>query len=158
MDIKPSSGGGLYSNSEMFTGNGTYTKKANVKFIIVECLGGSGGVSYGAAGGAGGTSSFAGHNSATGGGGIDCAGNGVGANGAGSGGDINSYPGIIPGITANNTAYVNSFGGAGGYSRKKIMNSAIGATVAITVGAGGSSGMGGAYVGRSGWVIVHEYI
>jgi len=76
-----------------FTSSGTYSKHANLSFVIIELVGGggSGGAGSGINGNTGGTSSFGGLVSATGGGGGNATNNSFlnGAGGVGVGGDLN---------------------------------------------------------------------
>ncbi len=93
---------GVNVTTQVFTADGTWTKPANLLYVVVEVQGGGGG--------SGGCSATA-----------------ASENAAGSG------------------------GGGGGYSKKTIPASALGASVAVTVGAGGTGATaGGSTVGGTG--------
>jgi hypothetical protein len=142
-------------------GTATYTSTTGTNYIIVEVVGGGGGVSN-----SGGTSSFGSFCSATGG-----QGGNPGSGGLGSGGDLNAgggsggssfgnsignggtsafgYGGGSIGYGAGGSnGYNGGGGGGGGGSRKKIASGFSGTTV--TIGAGGDNG-------TAGIVIVYEY-
>lgn len=134
-------------------------------------------------GGSGGTSSVSSGTqtistiSATGGAGSSGVGNAIFSAGVGSGGDINSYGAdgirVVSGLSqlsgsslsygrrsaagtlgagANGTAYADS-GGGGGTAIKWLTGLTPGATLSVTVGAGGSAGANGGNTGGVGAVI-----
>ena len=151
---------GGYTGMQVFTSSGTWTKPAGITKCLVECIGGGSGSSGpSATGGAGGDTTFVGSTT--------IAGNGAAADGSGgtaSGGSLNlsgktglgvarGYPyGIwqetygIGGTAAG--GYTS--GGGGGYAKGVI---AVTGNVAVTVGAGGTTG--GNSVGTAGLVIVY---
>jgi len=170
---------------QIFTASGTYTKATNnPSFVIVEVVGGGGGIS-----GAGGTSSFGAFCSATGGATATSSTSGA-AGGSGSGGDLNlsgsrgqvqavtgfgsvgSNTGVAHGgesmiqgrgtgasnggtQTANTSGNTYAGGGGGGYSRERILASSLAASETITVGGAGSGA--GTSAASAGIVIVWEY-
>ena len=92
-----------------FTSSGTYSKHANLSFVIIELVGGGGGgaARNGGTGGTGGTSSFGSFVSATGGSSGNSDGSSFfnGAGGVGVGGDLNisgSTGRTVPGTTGPN--------------------------------------------------------
>ena len=162
-----------------FTSSGTWTKQNDVGMVQVKVIGGGGGGrGFSGNGGTGGSSSFGSHLSASGGaGGTSFTG---GNGGVGSSGDIN-----LSGEKAPNTAGVGhtpggdsflsrygkgggaysdpassdfrSGGGGGGYSERVLIESSLGSTEAVTVGAAGAAGGTGGLIGNAGIVIVYEY-
>jgi len=172
------SAGGALNNIQYFTASGTYTPTASTSFVVVEVIGGGGGIS-----GSGGTSSFGAFCSATGGASAVSSG---AIPGTGAGGDINARgqagtaitygsnsgfltnygspaggmsPTGMAGQGASNSASIgNNFqtissGAGGGYSRKKITSSFSGTS--ITVGTAGTGA--GSLAATDGIVIVYEY-
>lgn len=160
---------------QVFTASGTWTKPTGLKWAKVTVVGGcGGGTSTSGAPGAGGTSSFGSHCSATGGGGGVTSGNGAGGSGGtGSGGDLNvsgqngdtsttsssthggmSAFGLGRAGTATSSGGVT--GGGGGGAMKYILAANLGATETVNVGAAGSNGSGSSG-NTAGLVIVEEF-
>ena len=146
-----------------FTASGTFVVPSDVTQVWVEVAGGGGGGAGQGIGGAGGASSF-GSVSASGGG----AGSSLnislgtsvssGANGAGSGGDHNfSGSGGSRGCGGfsndGGTQYIGTSGGDGGRATS-VLAVTPGASISVTVGAGGSAGSNGGRAGSAGWVTV----
>jgi hypothetical protein len=102
--------GGSPVNLTVFTANGTWTKPANLKAVIVKVIGGGG--------------------------------NGGAATGY-SGGGTAKAP--IPGYTG-----AGGGGGSGGYSEKRILASALGATETVTIGPAGSTSSFGTHATATG--------
>lgn len=148
-------------STRYITTTGTYTATSGTNFVIVEVVGGGGGVTN-----SGGTSSFGSFCSATGG-----QGGNPGSGGLGSGGDLNAgggsggssfgssignggtsafgYGGGSVGYGAGGSNGYNGGGGGGGGGARKRINSGFSGTT-VTIGAGGDNG-------TAGIVIVYEY-
>ena len=179
----PLSAGSLIGyNVYTTTGANTYTKATNnPSFVIVEVQGAGGAQSA-----AGGTSSFGAFCSATGGALGNGGASGVGASGdinvtpmlaprlpatntnviastvtpimgaKGILGDYGSGGNLSISVASNANLFGIAGAGAGGYTMKKILASALAASETVTVGAGGDVGTGST-AGRNGIVIVWEY-
>lgn len=186
--FKDSSGAEFVQSSgaptlQVFTASGTWNKPAGLTAVVVHVNGGGGGDVTGA----GGTSSFGAHCSATGGAA------GSGNPGVGSGGDINltgerglqslgggadtgggggASPGPFGGVTqTEEQEQGNNYGGGGkgssggtviggsggGYSMKRIAAGALGSTETVTVGAAGQGSGDNDIDGAPGIVVVEEY-
>lgn len=102
--------GGSPVNLTVFTANGTWTKPANLKAVIVKVIGGGG--------------------------------NGGAATGQTAGGSAKAP---IPGYTGSGGG-----GGSGGYSEKRILASALGATETVTIGPAGSTSSFGTHATATG--------
>jgi hypothetical protein len=161
-----------------FTSSGTWTKGNDVGMVKVKVIGGGGGGrGFSGNGGTGGASSFGSHLSASGGGGGTSL---VGGNGGvGSSGNINLSGEKAPNASAYYTPGGDSFlskygkggsaysdpassdfrsgGGGGGYSERVLIESSLGSTEAVTVGAAGTAGGSGGLIGNDGLVIIYEY-
>ena len=158
-------------------GTSSYTKATNAPtFVIVEVVGGGGGSNNGTAGG---TSSFGAFCSATGGNpGSITGGTGIGGNlniSGTAGGQASSTTASVravgglsflgaagsggggQGFTSGKSAVGGNGGAGGGYTREKILASALAASETVTVGAGGTAGTAGTIASRAGLVIVYEY-
>lgn len=153
--------GGNILNIQSFTASGTYTKTIGTNKVLVLCFAGSGG--GGAkdtnAGGAGGTSSFGSHCSATGGSGgqfgeqavalLRRAADGVGSNGSlYNGVGLSGGSGVIY-LLGGDTWDLSQDGGRGGLAIDYI-TSGIGTTETITIGAAGTAGAAGTLAGQAG--------
>jgi hypothetical protein len=166
-----------------FTSSGTWTKGNDVGMVQVKVIGGGGGGSgFSGNGGTGGSSSFGSHLSASGGSGGTSSTGGNG--GVGSSGDINLSGEKAPntagiGHTSGGDSFLSRYGkgggaysdpgnpdvpadfrsggGGGGYSERVLIESSLGSTESITVGAAGSAGAPGGLIGNAGLVIVYEY-
>lgn len=154
-----------------FTASGTWSKKDDVGFVVVEVVGGGGGVGATAGSANGGNSSFGSHCQGNGGtNGYSSGGNSIaGSGGAASSGDLNisgqdgvPWSGLStpPGgctalgcIGAGSRGSNSGGGGGGGYSKKYIHHSSLGSTETVTVGAVGSGNQNG----KAGVVLVYEY-
>ena len=174
----------LSTQIDVYTSSGTWTKPANLVSVEVEVNAGGGG-SRGSTGdgGAGGTSSFGAHCSATGGGGGTAS--LFGTAGAGASGDVNNSGGIggvhatVTGLNTGGSSpgphgggvalssAVNYGGGAGtnvagqggggggGRSYKVIAAASLSSSETVTVGAGGTAGTGtNSNAGAGGIVVV----
>lgn len=102
--------GGSPVNLTVFTANGTWTKPANLKAVIVKVIGGGG--------------------------------NGGAATGQSPGGTAKAP---TPGYTG-----AGGGGGSGGYSEKRILASALGATETVTIGPAGSTSSFGTHATATG--------
>lgn len=140
-NISFTDGGGVYTNTEYFTSSGTWTKPANLKFVIVEVVAGGGGSGF-----TGTTSTSQASESSGGGGGeyarkkILAASLGatetvtVGAGGAGS----TTVDAGGTGGTSSFGSHITAIGGIGG----KYMEGTTGNTYTLS-GDGGGGGTGG---------------
>lgn len=157
------SGGGSFIGVQEFTADGTWTKPANLKFVVAVVVGSGAGTPSAD----GETSSFGAHVSATGG---SPSGDFPPLGGQGVGGDENFFGGEPDGTkggdsthgfgTVDGTTAPRGYGGggnssgAGGTARKVIDAADLGATETVTVGQGGN---GSNADGADGIVIIYEY-
>jgi len=167
---------------QVFTASGTFTVPTGVTAIKVTVVGGGGGSAGSSSfGGVGGTTTFTGYVSATGGGrgnfsaesdaagtatsadltipgqkGYGSAGGSAGGGGWGQWGDSASTPSTGYGNGARRTSADGFGGGAGaGVGTRYITGLTSGAGITVTIGGGGGAGGGGGgEVGRPGVCIV----
>lgn len=180
----PGGGGSIIKTRVVYSpGGSTWVKPEGLLFIDVMAQGGGGGGASATSsypGGAGGTSSFGTHCSATGGAGGPTGPVVTASGGSGSGGDYNlrgRSPGVLTkggdsflgnGAVPNSMTASNGGGGCwnstfspgagGGFTQKIIQEPDLAATVAVTVGGGGYCTNGGYGTGGAGIVIVDQYI
>lgn len=145
-------------NGQVFTSSGTFTVPAGVTALKVTIVGGGGGgndSNAGQNGGAGGTSSFGAYVSSGGGGGAT--GGGDGSIGTNTSSSYDSVPNIIYGKGAGGHRSGDNYGGYGLPAVKFITGLTPGATVTVTIGAGGISNGGANYYSGSAGACVVEW-
>lgn len=139
----------------MFTASGTFNVPSDVTQIWAEVAGAGGGGGYGSGGGNGGTTTFNGVSATGGTGGETVSVSGWGArtaatHGSGSSGDINISGGGAAGGKGCTNGSLLGFDGANGGYAFKVMTVTPGASLTVTIGAGGTAGSGGGKAGVGG--------